>query len=78
MFQAITNFFSNNKNSDNSDTGEIKIMNILHVDSSPRGAASHSRKMTAELVAALQETHPNAGVTYRDLEIGRASCRERV
>ncbi|MDQ3712908.1 MAG: NAD(P)H-dependent oxidoreductase [Acidobacteriota bacterium] len=42
-------------------------MNILHIDSSPRGEASHSRKMTAELVATLQETHSNATVTYRDL-----------
>ena len=42
-------------------------MNILHIDSSPRGAASHSRKMTAELVAALKETHSNAAVTRRDL-----------
>lgn len=42
-------------------------MNILHIDSSPRGATSHSRKMTAELVASLEQTHSNAGVTYRDL-----------
>lgn len=42
-------------------------MNILHVDSSPRGEASHSRRMTAELVAALQKTHPDASITYRDL-----------
>ncbi len=42
-------------------------MNILHVDSSPRREASHSRKMTAELVASLKQTHSNATVTYRDL-----------
>ena len=42
-------------------------MNILHVDSSPRREASHSRQMTAELVASLKQPHPNAGVTYRDL-----------
>jgi len=42
-------------------------MNILHVDSSPRREASHSRKMTAELVAALTQTHSNATVIYRDL-----------
>ena len=42
-------------------------MNILHIDSSPRGAASHSRKITAELVAALQAKHSDAQVTYRDL-----------
>ena len=42
-------------------------MNILHIDSSPRREASHSRKMTAELVASLEQTHSNATVTYRDL-----------
>ena len=42
-------------------------MNILHIDSSPRRTASHSRKMTAELVAALKEKHSDAVVTYRDL-----------
>lgn len=42
-------------------------MNILHIDSSPRREASHSRKMTAELVAAIKQTHPNATVTRRDL-----------
>lgn len=42
-------------------------MNILHVDSSPRRAASHSRKMTAELVAALKKKHRDANVVYRDL-----------
>ena len=42
-------------------------MNILHIDSSPRGEASHSRKMTAELVAALKQKNQNASVVYRDL-----------
>lgn len=66
MFEVITNFF-NNINADNSDTGETKTMNILHVDSSPRREASHSRKMTAELVASLKQTHSSATVTRRDL-----------
>lgn len=42
-------------------------MNILHIDSSPRGATSHSRKITAELVAAFQANNQDAKVTYRDL-----------
>ena len=42
-------------------------MNILQIDSSPRGEASYSRKVTAELVAALKETNSDANVTYRDL-----------
>lgn len=66
MFKTITNFFNNN-NADDSEKGETKTMNILHVNSSPRREASHSRKMTAELVASLKQTHSNATVTYRDL-----------
>lgn len=46
-------------------------MNILHIDSSPRGGASHSRRMSAELVRALTEAHTEAHteatITYRDL-----------
>lgn len=42
-------------------------MNILHIDSSPRGAASHSRRITAELVAALEQKHNRATIVYRDL-----------
>lgn len=42
-------------------------MNILHIDSSPRAQASHSRRMTAELVAQLRQTHADATVTYRDI-----------
>jgi FMN-dependent NADH-azoreductase len=40
---------------------------ILHVDSSARGASSHSRTMSAELVGALKSAHPDATVAYRDL-----------
>ena len=42
-------------------------MNILHIDSSPRGAASHSRQVSGELVTALKAAHQDAIVTYRDL-----------
>ena len=41
-------------------------MTILHVDSSPLGAASASRKLTAAAVAALS-AHHRASVMYRDL-----------
>lgn len=44
-------------------------MNILHIDSSPRREASHSRKMTAELVGALKQAHVGANVVYRDLGV---------
>lgn len=42
-------------------------MNILHIDSSPRGAESHSRKMAAELVESLKQTNGGAVVSYRDI-----------
>jgi len=41
-------------------------MNILHIDSSIRGADSVSRLLTARIISALLEKHP-ATVTYRDL-----------
>lgn len=43
------------------------MTHILHIDSSPRGAASHSRSISGELVAALKTANPNVTVTYRDL-----------
>ena len=42
-------------------------MNILHIDSSPRGERSHSRALTSAFVSELQKTHPDASVAYRDL-----------
>lgn len=44
---------------------------ILHIDSSPRGERSHSRRMTKEFVEQWQQNHPGDTVTYRD--IGRNS-----
>lgn len=42
-------------------------MNILHLDSSPRGERSHSRQLTRAFVQELKQTHPGAQVVYRDL-----------
>lgn len=42
-------------------------LKILHIDSSPRGAASVSRRMTAEFVAELRKKHADATVIYHDL-----------
>ena len=42
-------------------------MNILHIDSSPRGERSHSRQLTHAFVAELKKTQPNASVVYHDL-----------
>ncbi|CAM4067195.1 FMN-dependent NADH-azoreductase [Bordetella muralis] len=41
-------------------------MNILHIDCSPR-AASHSRQLSAAIVARLLAAHPDARITRRDL-----------
>lgn len=43
-------------------------MNILHIDSSALGQNSASRELAAALVSRLRELHPEATVTYRDLD----------
>src|SRR5882672_8201765 len=43
------------------------MAHLLHVDSSIRGDASVSRKLTARAAAAWRTTHPGGTVTYRDL-----------
>ncbi len=40
---------------------------ILHIDSSPRGDRSHSRRMTREFVEQWKQNHPTDTVTYRDV-----------
>ncbi len=42
-------------------------MNILHIDSSPRGERSHSRALTSAFVSELQKSHSDATIAYRDL-----------
>ena len=42
-------------------------MNILHIDASPLGGASVSRRLTASVVEKLTADHPTATVTHRDL-----------
>ena len=42
-------------------------MNILHVTSSARGAASYSNRVAAEVLAELQRREPGSAVTTRDL-----------
>lgn len=47
-------------------------MNILHIDSSASdAAASHSRRLSAELVDKLKSAHPQASVVYRDVAVDR-------
>jgi FMN-dependent NADH-azoreductase len=40
---------------------------ILHIDSSPRGERSKSRKLAKEFVVAWQVLHPDDVIIYRDL-----------
>ncbi|MCG5239626.1 FMN-dependent NADH-azoreductase [Azospirillum doebereinerae] len=40
---------------------------ILHIDSSPLGAASVTRQLTASVVEALRKAEPAAEVAYRDV-----------
>lgn len=47
-------------------------MNILHIDSSASDpATSHSRRLSAELVAKLKAANPGASVAYRDVAAER-------
>ena len=43
------------------------MTHVLHLDSSARGAGSHSRTVSGELVAAMKAADPSLTVTYRDL-----------
>lgn len=40
---------------------------ILHIDSSPRGERSQSRKLAKAFMVAWRERHPEADIAYRDL-----------
>jgi FMN-dependent NADH-azoreductase len=46
------------------------MVHLLHIDASPRGERSHSRRMTREFVEQWKQVHPNDTITYRD--IGRS------
>lgn len=43
------------------------MAHLLHIDSSPRGEKSHSRRLTKEFVEQWQQVHPGDTVTYRDV-----------
>lgn len=43
------------------------MAHLLHIDASPRGERSHSRRMTREFVEQWLRTHPEDTVTYRDI-----------
>ncbi|MBR8836204.1 MAG: FMN-dependent NADH-azoreductase [Stigonema ocellatum SAG 48.90 = DSM 106950] len=43
------------------------MSHILHIDSSPRGERSFSRKFSYEFITSWKNAHPEDTVTYRDL-----------
>lgn len=43
------------------------MTHLLHIDASPRGERSHSRRMTREFVEQWKQAHPGDTVTYRDI-----------
>jgi FMN-dependent NADH-azoreductase len=43
------------------------MSHLLHIDTSVRGDASVSRRLTARAADRWQAAHPGATVTYRDL-----------
>ncbi|MEH2262304.1 FMN-dependent NADH-azoreductase [Nostoc sp.] len=43
------------------------MVNILHIDSSPRAERSHSRELSKEFVSAWRATHSEDAIAYRDL-----------
>lgn len=43
------------------------MTNILHIDTSPRGDRSKSRKLAQGFMAAWQDQHPDDAIAYRDL-----------
>ncbi|MGL6337889.1 MAG: FMN-dependent NADH-azoreductase [Waterburya sp.] len=43
------------------------MTHLLHIDSSPRGERSHSRRMTREFVEQWKQAYPSDLITYRDI-----------
>lgn len=43
------------------------MAHLLHIDASPRGERSHSRRMTREFVEQWKQQHPNDMIAYRDV-----------
>jgi FMN-dependent NADH-azoreductase len=43
------------------------MAHVLHLDASPRGERSHSRRMTRAFVEQWKQAHPGDTVTYRDI-----------
>ena len=43
------------------------MAHLLHIDSSPRGERSRSRKLTREFIEAWKQAHPDDTAAYRDV-----------
>ncbi|MDZ7964001.1 MAG: FMN-dependent NADH-azoreductase [Nostoc sp. DedSLP03] len=46
------------------------MVNILHIDSSPRGERSHSRELSKEFVSAWKAAHPEDAIAYAYRDLG--------
>ena len=52
----------------NKHKGRLNNMNsLLHIDASPRGGRSHSRRLTRELVETWKKANPTDTIIYRDI-----------
>jgi FMN-dependent NADH-azoreductase len=51
----------------NGDESGGFMARLLHIDSSPRGERSRSRRMTSEFIERWKQTYPDDLVTYRDI-----------
>lgn len=43
------------------------MSHLLHIDASPRGVRSHSRRLSGEFVEIWKQFHPQDTITYRDV-----------
>jgi FMN-dependent NADH-azoreductase len=43
------------------------MAHLLHIDASPRGERSHSRRMAREFIEQWEQAHPHDTITYRDI-----------
>ncbi|MEA5599081.1 FMN-dependent NADH-azoreductase [Rivularia sp. UHCC 0363] len=43
------------------------MAHLLHIDASPRGERSHSRRLTKDFINQWQQQHPHDTITYRDI-----------
>ena len=67
MLQTLKKLLSHQVSTPPKRAPEVRLMTILHIDSSILGGYSVSRSLSADIVARQQALHPNSRVIYRDL-----------